>query len=333
MSLRRSPRLTPASLAARRANALKSTGPRSERGKARSCLNALRNGRYTADLRAKLERAGEFDALFLFDWIYAHIYEALEPVSPRHRLWHRRWASRVWCDVTGRSLFARRRTPQPKDRQPGFANRTQPAPSKVTGRPPEGLPGSPVSFSQQRGHFCIRLRNNRGAGVVFWNRPGGRGATRPGGVPLVPEVIPLAESPSWEERQRARRRARRQARRRVAAASSRAAAGPVRIPEAVAEAPAALCGGPDYAPAPEHAGMKLECPLESTAKPPASRIGVQSQGLGPFGQNGGNGRPEQGANAIARSRPSESRGAGSTCSLQPPGGGGQGLRGGGKRGV
>jgi len=40
--LRHSPRLTPASLAARRANALKSTGPRTLQGKRRSAANLLR---------------------------------------------------------------------------------------------------------------------------------------------------------------------------------------------------------------------------------------------------------------------------------------------------
>jgi hypothetical protein len=46
--LRRSPQLTPALLAANRANALKSTGPRTARGKQRSAANAFRNGRRTS---------------------------------------------------------------------------------------------------------------------------------------------------------------------------------------------------------------------------------------------------------------------------------------------
>jgi|SRR5271157_1874578 len=44
MSLRKSPILTPARLAANRRNALKSTGPRTAAGKAWSRLNGLRNG-------------------------------------------------------------------------------------------------------------------------------------------------------------------------------------------------------------------------------------------------------------------------------------------------
>ena len=44
MSLRKSPTLTPALLAANRRNAQKSTGPRTARGKAWSRLNRLRHG-------------------------------------------------------------------------------------------------------------------------------------------------------------------------------------------------------------------------------------------------------------------------------------------------
>jgi hypothetical protein len=59
MSLRRSPTLTPARLAANRRNARKSTGPRTARGKAWSGLNGLRTGSrslaYGALLRALLE--------------------------------------------------------------------------------------------------------------------------------------------------------------------------------------------------------------------------------------------------------------------------------------
>ena len=47
MSLRRSPRLTPALLAANRRNAQKSTGPRTAGGKARARLNRLRHGRHS----------------------------------------------------------------------------------------------------------------------------------------------------------------------------------------------------------------------------------------------------------------------------------------------
>jgi len=47
MSLRKSPTLTPALLAAARRNGKKSRGPRTARGKAHSRLNALQDGRHS----------------------------------------------------------------------------------------------------------------------------------------------------------------------------------------------------------------------------------------------------------------------------------------------
>jgi hypothetical protein len=66
MSLRKLPCLTPASLSARRANALKSTGPRTECGKARVALNALKHGRRAVGLQERLARAGYRDGEALY---------------------------------------------------------------------------------------------------------------------------------------------------------------------------------------------------------------------------------------------------------------------------
>ena len=79
MSLRRSPQLTPAALAARRANALKSTGPRTARGKARAALNALKHGRYTRDLAGRLARAQCSEESALWQAIRRRIAEVFEP--------------------------------------------------------------------------------------------------------------------------------------------------------------------------------------------------------------------------------------------------------------
>ena len=49
MSLRKSPQLTPALLAAARQNAQHSTGPRSPAAKQNSKLNALKHGAYVSD--------------------------------------------------------------------------------------------------------------------------------------------------------------------------------------------------------------------------------------------------------------------------------------------
>lgn len=69
MSLRQSPTLTPALLAARRRNVEKSTGPRTLAGKQRVKFNALKHGRYASphafheSLRALGEDPEEFDRL------------------------------------------------------------------------------------------------------------------------------------------------------------------------------------------------------------------------------------------------------------------------------
>lgn len=55
MSLRKSPTMTPARLAANRRSALLSTGPKTARGKGRSRLNRLRHG----------ERSAKYDELML----------------------------------------------------------------------------------------------------------------------------------------------------------------------------------------------------------------------------------------------------------------------------
>jgi hypothetical protein len=79
VSLRRSPQLTPASLAARRANARKSTGPRTEHGKARVALNPLKLGRYAIELPERLARAGYPGGAARWHEIRSRIAQTFEP--------------------------------------------------------------------------------------------------------------------------------------------------------------------------------------------------------------------------------------------------------------
>jgi hypothetical protein len=69
MSLRKRPTLTPALLEANRANARKSTGPRTVNGKNRVVLNALKNGRHARNLHENLLRARSKEDAELFQWI------------------------------------------------------------------------------------------------------------------------------------------------------------------------------------------------------------------------------------------------------------------------
>jgi len=79
MSLRRSPVLTPRALQARRLNSLKSTGPRTARGKARVALNPLRHGRYAVNLPERLARAGCRQDEAEWRKIRARIAQVFEP--------------------------------------------------------------------------------------------------------------------------------------------------------------------------------------------------------------------------------------------------------------
>ena len=67
MSLRKSPRITPAMLAAYRANAKRSTGPRTQVGKARVRLNPLKHGNrclsYQRFVKALLRSSERVDRL------------------------------------------------------------------------------------------------------------------------------------------------------------------------------------------------------------------------------------------------------------------------------
>ena len=73
MALRKSPTRTPALLAANRANAHKSTGPRTPEGKNRVALSALGHGLHAPNFPTALGKSGraleEYRGLYL-----AHVY-------------------------------------------------------------------------------------------------------------------------------------------------------------------------------------------------------------------------------------------------------------------
>src|SRR5579875_1334155 len=83
----RSPQLTPARLAACRANARKSTGP----------LNALKHGRYARRLTRTLEQAGERQQLHLYWEILSRISRHFQVDWPREQQTAERLARQVWC--------------------------------------------------------------------------------------------------------------------------------------------------------------------------------------------------------------------------------------------
>jgi len=101
--LRRSPCLTSESLAAHRANALRSTGPRTPRGKARVSFNALKHGQYaarSARLRERLIRAGYERQEELYGRIRSRIAQTFGTPDRHSREDADRLANVVWCRAT-----------------------------------------------------------------------------------------------------------------------------------------------------------------------------------------------------------------------------------------
>lgn len=94
MSLRKPPVRTPAFLAANRRNALKSTGPRTSKGKSAIVFNSIQHGLRSRRFFETLARAPL--ALQLdFSRIYAALYQAANP-EPRQLRWLLRAAAHIW---------------------------------------------------------------------------------------------------------------------------------------------------------------------------------------------------------------------------------------------
>jgi len=131
MSLRKSPRMTPARLAANRLSARKSTGPRTPQGKQRSAMNAFKSGLWSRSFRRALVLAG--DPVWKFDgaverltlllkpsnrlqaarleryaqmlwWVHRRAQRALSPLVSRRRKWRRSSGERVHHKRTMKDL-------------------------------------------------------------------------------------------------------------------------------------------------------------------------------------------------------------------------------------
>jgi hypothetical protein len=95
MSFCQSRTVTPAFLAAARANAQKSTGPRTEQGKRYIVLNSLKHGRYSKFFRENLIKAHE--DVELYDHILERIKDHLNSQNSQENLRAEMLAREVWC--------------------------------------------------------------------------------------------------------------------------------------------------------------------------------------------------------------------------------------------
>jgi hypothetical protein len=96
--LRRRPTITPALLAANRANARKSTGRRTDQGKDCIVLNALKDGRHARNLGENLRRAKSQEDAKLYQWILDQVRAAFRLRGwPEDGRKAERLAQRVWC--------------------------------------------------------------------------------------------------------------------------------------------------------------------------------------------------------------------------------------------
>ncbi|MGO9270459.1 MAG: hypothetical protein ACLQOO_09440 [Terriglobia bacterium] len=125
--LRKSPTRTEAFLAANRRNALKSTGPRTARGKARSCMNNLKHGRYAKRLPETLTAAGDHGGAALYQKVREEIGMAFQaqPDDPRQMRQLDQMTAKVWllarsAGINGRkprsSIFSKKLGPRHRSR-------------------------------------------------------------------------------------------------------------------------------------------------------------------------------------------------------------------------
>ncbi|HEY6290339.1 MAG TPA: hypothetical protein VI455_02100 [Terriglobia bacterium] len=99
MPIVKSPALTAAKLAANRANARRSTEPRSYRGKCRVALNALRHGRCASSKLFRSRLVAGQEEVALYDWIYALIRDAVGPVGKPEWQEVEAVARQAWCSL------------------------------------------------------------------------------------------------------------------------------------------------------------------------------------------------------------------------------------------
>ena len=142
MPLRKSPTRTPEFLAANRRNAKKSTGPRTQEGKALAALNALKHGGYAQQLPEMLQSAGHQGSVELYHRVRGEITDTFAAGQPLGERQVDQLAAQVW-------LMARR--------------------AGVLGKKSESLVLPSTSGRLGKPPFRIRMQAPGGrAALVYW---------------------------------------------------------------------------------------------------------------------------------------------------------------------
>jgi hypothetical protein len=104
MPLVKPPTLTPAKLAACRANAQKSTGPRTPEGKRRIVFNSLKHGERSRDFLSTLLKAGSREEKESYLELHYRLEPLLQPTTPGDRKKAEDLLRQLWCT---QRLFSR----------------------------------------------------------------------------------------------------------------------------------------------------------------------------------------------------------------------------------
>src|SRR5437016_2004392 len=146
MSIRQSPQPTERAQAARSANAQQATGPATPEGKARSKMNALKDGDYARDFRQAIKLQG--DDVGAFDGLYHALLDHYQPEPPETAFPGSRPGE------TALAASARGAAPMPdSEHPPRLGGNVLPRPGRRGERP--GLPPAPLprhGTSLRRGH-------------------------------------------------------------------------------------------------------------------------------------------------------------------------------------
>lgn len=108
MPLRKPPTRTPEFLAANRRNAKKSTGPRTQEGKAVSALNALKHGGYALRLPEKLLSTGHRGSAELYQRVRREIADAFAAWQPLAERQVDQLAAQVWVMARRAGVLGRK---------------------------------------------------------------------------------------------------------------------------------------------------------------------------------------------------------------------------------